>query len=52
MRVVVETRRDSKPRKVVRAILLTAVDFVVSLLPPPLSLLAKLVLNIFDALSE
>lgn len=47
-----ETRRDSKPRKVVRSILLTAVDFVVSLLPPPLSFLAKLALNIFDSLGE
>lgn len=47
-----ETKRDSKSRKVARAVLLTAIDFAVSLLPPPLSFLAKLVLNIFDALSE
>lgn len=52
LRVVVETKRDSKSRKVAYAVLLTAVDFAVSLLPPPLSFLAKLALNIFDALSE
>lgn len=52
MKVVVETKRDSKSRKVARAVLLTAIDFAVSLLPPPLSFLAKLALNIFDALSE
>lgn len=52
MRVVVETKRDSKSRKVARAVLLTAIDFAVSLLPPPLSFLAKLALNIFDSLSE
>ena len=52
LKVVVETKRDSKSRKVARAVLLTAIDFAVSLLPPPLSFLAKLVLNIFDSLSE
>ena len=52
LKVVVETKRDSKSRKVAYAVLLTAVDFAVSLLPPPLSFLAKLLLNIFDALSE
>lgn len=49
---MVETKRDSKSRKVARAVLLTAIDFAVSLLPPPLSFLTKLVLNIFDSLSE
>ena len=47
-----ETKRDSKSRKVARAVLLTVIDFAVSLLPPPLSFLSKLALNIFDTLSE